>query len=163
MLSSVPRLNPPSLTIFSEVIFLTYPHWIDFSFSMFPWPWRWIVSAHQKLMVQLGMDWNYQTDIPSHERKCHGKPWKQGEESVILTHTPYIGRQRPTTGPPREPHSSGILQMPSSFIHIIMWIHLGITAGITVYYFFQSIYDYLKLTNLFTGLSHLPLLDYSRL
>lgn len=95
MLSSVPRLNPPSLTTFSEVIFLTYPHWIDFSFSMSPWPWRWIISAHQKLMVQLGMDWNYQIDIPSHERRCHGKPQKQGEESVILTHTPYIGRQRP--------------------------------------------------------------------
>ena len=51
MLSSAPQLKPPSLPTFSEGIFLTYPHWIDFSFSMFPWPWRWIISAHQKLMV----------------------------------------------------------------------------------------------------------------
>lgn len=162
MLSSVPRLNPPSLTTFSEVIFLTYPHWIDFSFSMFPWPWRWIISAHQKLMVQLGMDWNYQIDTPSHERRCHGKPWKQGEESMILTHTPYIGRQRPnhwtTKGVSLFRYSADAIK----FYTYIMWIHLRITSGITVY-FFQSIYDYLKLTNSFTGLSHLPLLEYSRL
>lgn len=90
-------------------------------------------------------------------------PWEQAEDSMILTRTPYTGGQVPTPGLPCASHSSSILQMPSSFIHIIVWTHLRITAGITVYYFFQSIYDYLNLTHLFTGLSHLPSLEYSRL
>ena len=160
MLSSAPQLKPPSLTTFSEGIFLTYPHWIDFSFSMFPWPWRWIISATRS-------SWSTGNGLKlSNWRTITQKkevPWEQAEESMILTRTPYTGGRVPTPGPPWASHSSSILQMPSSFIHIVVWTLLRITAGITVYYFFQSIYDSLKLTHLFTGLSHLPSLEYSRL